>query len=96
MKVHFTPKVNAFVETCKRVLLPSIHPVGVIQQNSEDDAFVRCAGSALLLEHDDNSLFITNNHVAEALLNHDKASAWVQIGGLSLTQVPDLFSRIRV
>ena len=36
-----------------------------------------------MLEKDDNSLFITNAHVADALLNRDKASSWVQIGDLS-------------
>ena len=80
--MNFTPNVNEFIETCKRVLLPSIHPVGVIQHNS-GDAHVSCAGSTLLLEKDDNSLFVTNDHVAEALLNRDKASSWVQIGNLS-------------
>jgi hypothetical protein len=79
--MHFTPKVNAFVESCKEVLLPSIHPVGVIQNNTED-TFVKCAGSSLLLENDGNCLFITNAHVAKKLLNRDKGSSWVQIGDL--------------
>ncbi len=82
MNAHFTPNVNKFIEICKRILLPSIHPVGVIQYNGEE-AFVRCAGSTLLLEDDGNSLFITNAHVAEELLTCDKGSSWVQIGELS-------------
>ena len=82
MKANFTPDVNKFIEICKTTLLPSIHPVGVIQHNS-CDAYVSCAGSTLLLEKDDNLLFITNAHVADALLNRDKASSWVQIGDLS-------------
>ena len=94
IKVHFAEKQTAFIETCKRVLLPSAQPVGVIVDESKGP-FVKCAGSTLLLECDGGSLFITNDHVAEELLRRDKLCPGCRLASLDLIQQTDLSSEMQ-